>query len=82
MLQAWDIQFPGRIETMFRSLKNVSPSHLVDRALYDFGDFQRQAASFTDGDIAFDQEKLMMESETLTAEPVKFVPAVTSEAGG
>ncbi len=36
MLQAWDKQSPGRIETMFRSLQNVVPSHLADPELFDF----------------------------------------------
>ncbi len=36
MLQAWDQQHPGRIETMFRAMCNVEPSHLADPRLYDF----------------------------------------------
>lgn len=41
MLQSWDKQHPGRIETMFRSLQNVVPSHLADTALFDFKGLQR-----------------------------------------
>ena len=36
MLQSWDKAHPGRIETMFRSLQNVVPSHLADTNLFDF----------------------------------------------
>ncbi len=36
MLQQWDRQHPGRIETMFRAMCNVEPSHLADTRLYDF----------------------------------------------
>jgi tRNA 2-thiocytidine biosynthesis protein TtcA len=36
MLRDWDKQFPGRVENIFRSLQNVSPSHLLDRQLFDF----------------------------------------------
>ena len=36
MLNAWDKQFPGRIENIFKSLKNVSPSQLADTNLFDF----------------------------------------------
>lgn len=36
MLNAWDKQFPGRIETMFRAIQNVVPSHLADLSLFDF----------------------------------------------
>jgi tRNA 2-thiocytidine biosynthesis protein TtcA len=39
MLQSWDEQFPGRIEVMFSSLRNVVPSHLVDNELFDFKSF-------------------------------------------
>jgi tRNA 2-thiocytidine biosynthesis protein TtcA len=36
MLREWDKRNPGRVETIFRSLMNVVPSHLLDRALFDF----------------------------------------------
>jgi tRNA 2-thiocytidine biosynthesis protein TtcA len=36
MLKAWDKQFPGRLETIFTSLKNVAPSQLADTKLFDF----------------------------------------------
>lgn len=36
MLQVWDKQFPGRLETIFRSLQNVAPSQLADAILFDF----------------------------------------------
>lgn len=36
MLQDWDKRFPGRIETMFKAICNVVPSHLADENLFDF----------------------------------------------
>lgn len=36
MLQQWDRQFPGRVETMFTAVQNVSPSQLADDKLFDF----------------------------------------------
>ncbi|PKM21880.1 MAG: tRNA 2-thiocytidine(32) synthetase TtcA [Gammaproteobacteria bacterium HGW-Gammaproteobacteria-14] len=36
MLQQWDRQFPGRIESIFASLQNVAPSQLADTRLFDF----------------------------------------------
>jgi tRNA 2-thiocytidine biosynthesis protein TtcA len=36
MLDEWEAQHPGRCETIFRALGNVSPSHLADRGLFDF----------------------------------------------
>jgi len=37
MLHEWERKFPGRIENVFRSLSCVTPSHLADRELFDFG---------------------------------------------
>ena len=32
-----DRQFPGRVETIFRAVTDVVPSHLADVSLFDFG---------------------------------------------
>ncbi len=36
MLREWDKKFPGRIESIFTAIKNVKPSQLADRNLFDF----------------------------------------------
>ena len=36
MLQAWEIEQPGRVNNIFRAIGNVEPSHLADFNLYDF----------------------------------------------
>jgi tRNA 2-thiocytidine biosynthesis protein TtcA len=36
MLQTWDEKYPGRSETMFTALKNISPTHMLDEDLFDF----------------------------------------------
>ncbi|PCH84129.1 MAG: tRNA 2-thiocytidine(32) synthetase TtcA [Piscirickettsiaceae bacterium] len=36
MLNQWDKEFPGRVETIFNSLKNIRPSQLLDGGLFDF----------------------------------------------
>jgi len=36
MMQDWDQQHPGRLETMFTAMQNVTPSHMADRKLFDF----------------------------------------------
>ena len=56
MLQQWDKKFPGRLETMFRALQNVQPSHLADTSRYDFFNLKAQDQPFIDGDTAFDEE--------------------------
>jgi len=42
MLADWDRQYPGRIETIFRSIANVSLSHLADTSLFPFADLQAE----------------------------------------
>ncbi len=36
MIDAWEADFPNRSSIMMNALQNVSPSHLLDRKLYDF----------------------------------------------
>ncbi|MBU2898946.1 tRNA 2-thiocytidine(32) synthetase TtcA [Vibrio hepatarius] len=36
MLIEWDHKTPGRVEKVFKSIQNVSPSQLADRVLFDF----------------------------------------------
>lgn len=36
MLQSWERQHPGRLETIFRAVTDVVPSHLLDTRLFDF----------------------------------------------
>ena len=36
MLQSWDKEHPGRIETIFRSTQSLVPSHLLDESKFDF----------------------------------------------
>jgi tRNA 2-thiocytidine biosynthesis protein TtcA len=36
MLAEWEREYPGRTETIFRSIRNVSPSQLGDSKLFDF----------------------------------------------
>ena len=36
MLAKWELEDPGRTDRLFRSLQNVTPSHLADRDLFDF----------------------------------------------
>ncbi len=43
MLAAWEKEDPGRSGRLFRSLQNVSPSHLADPELYDFAALGRVA---------------------------------------
>ncbi len=54
MLSDWNRRFPGRIETMFRALCNVVPSHLADPKLHDFAGIVATGVADPDGDTVFD----------------------------
>ena len=66
MLQEWSKRFPGRIETMFRSLQNIVPSHLMDTTKYDFTGL---STAPEEGDILFDKHDFNVTNQTHT---VKF----------
>lgn len=57
MLAEWQKRFPGRIESMFRSLQNVIPSHLADPRHYDFAGLKPSGRPEPEGDRAFDPEE-------------------------
>jgi len=40
MLRDWERQYPGRTETIFRAISDVSPSQLADRDLFNFRDLK------------------------------------------
>lgn len=40
MLHAWEKQYPGRTETLFSAIKNVTPSQLADTTLFNFTDLR------------------------------------------
>lgn len=58
MLNEWDVQFPGRLETMFTAMQNVVPSHLSDTALFNFKEINKSSGVIDGGDLAFDTEVL------------------------
>ncbi len=56
MLNEWSKKYPGRIQTMFRAMQNIVPSHLMDTKQFDFVNMQSTGEANPDGDIAFDRE--------------------------
>ena len=63
MLNEWEQRFPGRIESMFKAMQNVVPSHLADRQLYDFAGVSTQPGPVAMGDTAFDEAPTQMHSD-------------------
>src|SRR5512134_649031 len=56
MLAEWERRFPGRVENTFNALARVTPSHLMDAALFDFKGLVASGRAEPGGDIAFDEE--------------------------
>lgn len=62
MLQDWNINHPGRIESMFTAMRNVVPSHLCDSQLFDFKNIDANSGVINGGDTAFDNEPILAAS--------------------
>jgi len=45
MLAEWERQYPGRTESIFRSIRNISPSQLGDRELFDFASLKTEVGA-------------------------------------
>jgi tRNA 2-thiocytidine biosynthesis protein TtcA len=56
MLQRWEREAPGRVDSIFKSLRKVVPSHLADTRLYDFASLRADPAAppATEDDEALD----------------------------
>ena len=52
--EEWERRHPGRVENILRSLQNASPSHLLDRKLFDFAAVRPTGRLEPDGDKALD----------------------------
>ena len=59
MLNTWDRQYPGRLETMFSAMQNITLSHMCDPKLFDFKGIKHgQLIDGIEGDTAFDEERI------------------------
>jgi tRNA 2-thiocytidine biosynthesis protein TtcA len=58
ILRQWELQYPGRSQTIFTAMQNVKPSHLLDGSLFDFKGLHLGTA-VAEGDVAFDDDMQM-----------------------
>jgi tRNA 2-thiocytidine biosynthesis protein TtcA len=56
LIAEWERRFPGRTENCFNALAKVTPSHLMDRSLFDFLGLHPTGEPDPDGDTAFDDD--------------------------
>lgn len=67
MLQSWNNTHTGRIESLFRAMQNVVPSHLCDTELFDFANLTKEQI-IDGGDIALDKPDFSAPDPALTQE--------------
>jgi len=58
MLREWERKNTGRLISIFGALSRVTPSHLMDRALFDFASLAADGVPHPEGDAALDPEAL------------------------
>jgi tRNA 2-thiocytidine biosynthesis protein TtcA len=49
MIREWETKHPGRVDSMFRALGDVVPSHMLDRKLFDFGSVESSSPDGASG---------------------------------
>ena len=67
MLQDWNTKFPGRLESMFTAIQNVTPSHLADHKLHNFKAISTGIAD-ADGDQGFDRQQFKPAKVAVTSD--------------
>jgi len=67
MLREWEKKYPGRIDSIYGAISNVVPSHLMDRALFDFAAVRATGRDEPGGDIVFDVDPALERAADLAA---------------
>jgi len=71
MLREWEKRFPGRVQTIFASLGRITPSHLLDRSLFDFPAVTATGLPAREGDKAFDPQEFSRPDAVEAAVPIE-----------
>jgi tRNA 2-thiocytidine biosynthesis protein TtcA len=56
MLRDWEQRFPSRIKSIEAAMQAVTPSHLMDRAIFPFETLRADGRPVDGGDTAFDED--------------------------
>ena len=73
MLREWEKKFPGRVDSIFRSMQNIAPSHMLDRGLFNFKNVIADGNADEAGDKAFDVDEFAEQFvEPASAQVIKF----------
>ena len=72
MVREWERQQPGRTDNMLRAMGHITPSHLMDRALFPFTTLAPTGQPNPQGDKAFDDEADC--AAPSAAKPIRLMP--------
>jgi tRNA 2-thiocytidine biosynthesis protein TtcA len=72
LLKSWEKSHPGRVESLFKSITQVTPSHLLDGELFDFKNLQLDSNTGDAVDLAIDEGFDAACSEVDTIQRVHF----------
>ncbi|WP_217349578.1 tRNA 2-thiocytidine(32) synthetase TtcA [Herbaspirillum sp. VT-16-41] len=67
MLNEWEKTNPLWIKSMFTAMANITPSHMLDRSLFDFGSFQPVAGKQATGDTLFDRDDQLDQGQSVVS---------------
>jgi len=76
MLHEWERKQPGRLDSIFSALATVTPSHLMDRTLFDFAAVRATGRADADGDTAFDVDRRLEDAIERAAGETAGIPIV------
>ena len=76
MIQDWERQYPGRTDSIFAALRNVSPAHLADPTLFDFAGLGAAAGAPVNwlADTSRAREAPAATSGISGEQPLRFMP--------
>ncbi len=75
MLAEWERRYPGRLETIARSLRNVVPSHLADPQAYQFDHLELRRVMCGASDAETDEQTALAELEP-REQPLERQPSI------